>query len=306
MDEIIKLTIDLIKKYEFIKELILILGAILFSITFLDTLEQSKAASRAISNYWTYVFVTAFLSGWIISVIIRELSNHTTKILLSLFVLITGTYISIKEIEDNNHIYEVLVTFDKKSNLSPRELTSISKLLKSKTFKVKISDTPVSVETESNTSITADEAFQYLLLSNKINIDEESDATYSNFFITGKNLSDYGYINLISVTGPRYTFLSVSGVREYKGTNIVKYIATSIITETITSQALSEYGDTSEPGSEDIMNGCLSDFHRTKEPYYILTQSPTLCYNEREAISDIFSEEVALEVETIFDRIRNL
>lgn len=194
------------------------------------------------------------------------------------------------------------IVFDESVQISPVAITKLVNLLESPLFYVEIQDTALTSSTIDNDAIAEIEARNTLQKHGLLRPNKNS----TTVFVTGKNLSDPEWKNLLSIAWPEASIISIQGVgnsMDISEPTLTNYIATSVTMEALVSIALRQNKSILDERQPNIYKGCLHDFHRTRSTYIGQSQTPKFCDAEARAVRNIYGTATLNAANDIFSKI---
>ena len=309
MKELLKWLISELNKKPFAKEILFVVSLLVLDFFLFEYFLQSPPPLTILENSVFRSSVLAVLSGWIISLTIRKAISFKFRVVLVLFVSV-ACVTSIYWIINQERIVSmpVRVVVDNTSELSASFLQTLAGVFDSSPlFSFESSDYLYPIEGSDPIALNHTEIRNNFQLHRLLRSQEHINKEPLTVLVTRKRLDDDVWSNLYMITWPDGAVLSLFDIaKQTEEYNLLKYIASSIAVQTIASYSLIAEIDILGDRTSSTIRGCMFDFHRTKDTYYQMTQSPNLCAYEKNVLNRSLGKKSVVALENIFTNIRNL
>lgn len=312
MGELVKYLIERLAKRPIASEALVVVSIIAICFTLIQYFYENPQAVIIFLDYRFQSIVVVVASFWIASLFWRYAKIKTLKLISAFAIVVSGIsvagwIVSSSKIEQT----DMRIIFDESVEMPPEAMSKLIEILQSPLYNVEISDTPIIINGSSDTEITDTDIFATLKAKDYISGYIPKDSSKSRkftAFITGKNLSDSDWNNLLYIAWPEAVVISIWGIGNTNSLlekPVRQYVAASIAYQTIVSNALNLNKDILEERPSDIIKNCLHDFSKLRASYILQSQSPKLCDAEAESIRKIFGRPTEEVLNDIFAKIRN-
>lgn len=306
MNELIKTLVEWLKNNRIAKEGLLVAAVLAVIYSALEYVLKNPVAANILQDYRLQSATSMVISFWVASLCWRYAKYPLLRLTAATMFVILGSGGAVWIVMQSKIEQVTLrIVFDESVTISPTAIIKLVDTLQSPLFAVEIQDQAIATNTVNNESITGQEARNALNAHGFLNQGSGGKKSFT-ILVTGKNLSNSEWSNLLLIAWPEASVVSIWGVgqsTDISEQSVRRYIATSATLETLVSSALRYNKSILDKRSPTLYKGCLHDFHRTRQTYINQSQNPKFCDLEEDAIENIFGKATLKAANDVFSKI---